>query len=47
MPRKPTAHARLDQIRKDAADERVRARDVDAELEAAKQRVEDISDDLT
>jgi hypothetical protein len=42
-----SAHAELDQLRQTVATERVRARDVDAELEAAKQRVEDISDDLT
>ena len=47
MPRKTTAHAELDQLRQTVARERLRARDVDAELEAAKQRVEDISDDLT
>lgn len=42
-----SAHAELDQLRQTVARERLRARDVDAELEAAKQRVEDISDDLT
>jgi hypothetical protein len=47
MPRKTTAHAELDQLRKTVATERIRARDVDAEIEAAKQRVEDISGDLT
>jgi hypothetical protein len=48
MPRKArTAHGELDLLRQTVATERVRARDLDAALEAAKQRVEDISDDLT
>ena len=43
MPRKPTAHAQLDQLRKDAAAERVKARDLDAQLDAAKLEVESAS----
>ena len=41
MPRKPTAHAELDELRQQAATERVRARDLDAQLEAAEDQLED------
>lgn len=43
MPRKPTAHAQLDQLRQQAAAERVRHRDLQAELEAAELEVEQAS----
>jgi hypothetical protein len=46
MPRKPSAHAELDGLRQDVATARLQTRNVDAELESAKQRLEDISDDL-
>jgi hypothetical protein len=36
MPRKPTVHAQLDQRRQDAAAERVKARDLEAQLRARK-----------
>lgn len=42
-----SAHGELDLLRQDAAKQRMKARDVDAELEAAKQRAEDIGDSIT
>ena len=42
MPRsKPTAHAELDQLRQQAAIERMKARDLEAQLEAAEDQLED------
>ena len=46
-PRKSTAHATLDELRQAAADQRMKARDLDAALEVAKQEVEDASRGVT
>jgi hypothetical protein len=42
-PRRQSAHAELDELRQQAAAERVKARDVEAQLEAAKAKVEQAS----
>jgi hypothetical protein len=49
MPRKTnrSAHAALDELRQHAAGERVKARELEAELEAAKTEVETASDAIT
>ena len=48
MPRsKPTAHAELDQLRQQAAIERMKARDLEAQLEAAEDQLEDASQAIT
>ena len=39
-PPSKSAHQQLDQLRRDAADERVKVRDLEAQLEAAKHEVE-------
>jgi hypothetical protein len=41
------AHSELDGLRQQAAAERVKARDVEAQLEAAKAKVEQASADIT
>jgi hypothetical protein len=46
MPRKP-AHATLDELRQTAAQQRMKARDLDAALEMAKQEVEYASSAVT
>ena len=46
-PPKQSAHEQLDQLRRDAADERVKLRHLEVQLEAARQDVEDVSADLT
>jgi hypothetical protein len=47
MPRKQTAHAELDQLQEQATAERVKARTLGAQLEAAKVEVEDASRAVT
>lgn len=49
MPRKAkqTAHAELDGLRQQAAGERVKARDIAAQLKAAKAKVEQASASIT
>jgi hypothetical protein len=47
MPRKTTAHEQLDQLRQNAAAERVRHRDLQAGMEAAKAEVEQASRAIT
>jgi hypothetical protein len=47
MPRKPTAHATRDQLQQEALVERVKARDIEAELEAAKAEVDAASHAVT
>jgi hypothetical protein len=46
-PRRRSAHSELDGLRRQAAAERVKARDVEAQLEAAKAKVEQASADIT
>jgi hypothetical protein len=41
------AHAELDELRRHAATERVKARDLNAQLEAAKQKVERVAAAVT
>ena len=43
MPRKPSAHAQLDQLRQKAAAERMKQRELEAELAAANREAEEAS----
>jgi hypothetical protein len=47
MPRKPSLHAVLDQLRQQAAGERVKQRDLEARLEVAKAKVDEASQAVT
>jgi hypothetical protein len=47
MPRKPSGHAQLDQLRQAAAGERVKRRELETELDAAKAAVDQASQEIT
>jgi multidrug resistance efflux pump len=47
MPRRPTTHSQLESLRQQGAVERVKARDLEAGLEAAKAKLVEASDAIT
>jgi hypothetical protein len=47
MPRKPSAHAQLDELRQEGVNQRMKARDLNAALEAAQVAVEEASRAVT